>query len=168
MQGSVWESLCCVVLMDKLGNLVYSRPDLLYFYKGIVAVPTLKMVDDVLGVQKCSSQSTQFNTVVNSFMNLDKLKLSKNKCHKIHIGKANRNCPAFQVHGETMHESSAEKYLGDIFHKSGRNSDNIKTRVAKGYVRVNTILAMLQETPLGWARIKAGLKNVNQCNDVQF
>ena len=34
MQGSVWGSLCCVVLMDKLGKLVYSKPELLYYYKG--------------------------------------------------------------------------------------------------------------------------------------
>ena len=148
MQGSVWGSLCCVVLMDKLGKLVYSQPDLLYFYKGSVAVPTLQMVDDVLGVQKCSPQSTQLNTAVNSFMNLEKLKLSKNKCHKIHIGKEDRNCPDLQVHGETMHESSAEKYLGDIFHKSGKNGENIKTRIAKGYVRVNTILAIGPELKL--------------------
>ena len=30
MQGSVWGSLCCVVLMDKLGKLAYNNPDLLY------------------------------------------------------------------------------------------------------------------------------------------
>ena len=93
MRGSVWGSLCCVVLMVKLGKIVYSRPDLLYFYKGKVAVPTLQMVDDVLRVQKCSPQSTQLNTAVNSFMNLEKLKLRKNKCNKIHIGKEDRNCP---------------------------------------------------------------------------
>ena len=33
MQGTVWGSLCCVVLMEKLGKLVYSRPDLLYYYQ---------------------------------------------------------------------------------------------------------------------------------------
>ena len=31
MQGSVRGSLCCVVLMDKLGKLVYSNKDLLYY-----------------------------------------------------------------------------------------------------------------------------------------
>jgi hypothetical protein len=61
MQGSVWGSLCCVVLMDKLGKLVYSKPELLYMYKGVVEVPTLQMVDDILGVQKCSPQSVQLN-----------------------------------------------------------------------------------------------------------
>ena len=42
MQGSVWGSICCVVLMDKLGQLAYSNPDLCYFYKGIVATPLYK------------------------------------------------------------------------------------------------------------------------------
>ena len=37
MQGSVWGSLCCVVLMDKLGKLMYNKPELLYYYKGVVA-----------------------------------------------------------------------------------------------------------------------------------
>ena len=68
MQGSVWGSLCCVVLMDKLGKLVYSKPELLYLYKGIVKVPTHQMVDDILGVKKCSPQSVQLNTTVNAFM----------------------------------------------------------------------------------------------------
>ena len=30
MQRSVWGSLCCVVLMDKLGKFLYNRPELLY------------------------------------------------------------------------------------------------------------------------------------------
>ena len=32
MQGSVWGSICCVVLMDKLGKLAYKNPDILYYY----------------------------------------------------------------------------------------------------------------------------------------
>ena len=40
MQGSVWGSICCVVLMDKLGKLAYRNPDLLYFYKGMVGTPS--------------------------------------------------------------------------------------------------------------------------------
>ena len=39
VQGSGWGSICCVVLMDKLGKLAYSNPDLLYFYKGLVGRP---------------------------------------------------------------------------------------------------------------------------------
>ena len=106
-----------------------------------MAVPTLQMVDDVLGVQKCSPQSLHLNRTVNSFMDLEKLKLSKKKCHKIHIGPQDRNCPDLKVHGKMMHKSSAEKYLGNIFNKSGKNKENIETRVAKGYQRVNTIFS---------------------------
>ena len=144
MQGSVWGSLCCVVLMDKLGKLIYTRPDLLYHYKGTVAVPPLQMVDDILGIQKCSPQSEQLNTAVNSFMEYEKLTLSENKCHKVHIGKPNSNCQELKVHGRPMHESSKEKYLVDIVHKSATNKENITARVAKGYSTVNTILALLK------------------------
>ena len=68
MQGSVCESLFCVVLMDKLGKLVYSNPTLLYYYKDVVACPPLQMVDDVLGVPTFSPSSTYLNTVINIFM----------------------------------------------------------------------------------------------------
>ena len=41
MQGSLWGSLCCVVLMDKLGKMTYNNPELLYYYKGVVGTPPL-------------------------------------------------------------------------------------------------------------------------------
>ena len=50
MQGSIFGSLCCVVLMDKLAKLVYNKPDLLYMYKDLVGTPPLQMVDDVLAL----------------------------------------------------------------------------------------------------------------------
>ena len=77
MQGSVWGSICCVVLMDKLGQLAYSNPDLLYYYKGLVATPPLQMVDDILAIQKCSRKSQRINGVINTFIELEKLTLSE-------------------------------------------------------------------------------------------
>ena len=51
MQGSVWGSLCCVILMDKLGKLLYrDKPELVYYYKKLVGTPPLQMVDDILGI----------------------------------------------------------------------------------------------------------------------
>ena len=70
MQGSVWGSLCCVVLMDKLGKLAYNNPDLLYYYKGVVGTPPLQMVDDILALQKCSNKSLQMNTAINTLIDL--------------------------------------------------------------------------------------------------
>ena len=86
MQGSVWGSICCVVLMDKLGKLAYSNPMMLYYYKNLVGTPPLHMVDDVMAIQKCSNISLQVNSTINTFMYLEKLTLSKIRCHNIHIG----------------------------------------------------------------------------------
>ena len=90
MQGSVWGSICCVVLMDKLGQLAYSDPNLLYHYKDLAATPPLQMVDDVLGVQKCSKKSQRMNSMINTFMELEKFTLSEKKCHNVHVGKKSK------------------------------------------------------------------------------
>ena len=77
MQGTVWGSLCCTASMDKLGKLVYNNADLLYKYKGEVDIPSLGMVDDILSIQRCSSDSVKMNAVVNAFIESKKLTLSK-------------------------------------------------------------------------------------------
>ena len=115
------------------------------------------MVDDIIAVQKYSPQSVQINTVVNSFMDLEKLTLSKTKCHKLHTGKPSRNCKQLKVHDQVMHEASTETYLGDKINISGKNKVNIEVRVGKGFGRVKTIPTMLKEAPLGWTKVKAGL-----------
>ena len=143
--------------MDKLGKLVYSKPELLYYYKGLVEVPTLQMVDDILCIQKCSPQTVQLNSVVNTFMELEKLQLNQKKCHKIHIGKNSSCCQDLKIHGQPMKEATSDTYLGDKIHNSGNNKANIETRAAKGFGKVKTILAMLKEAPLGKARVQAGM-----------
>ena len=158
MQGSVWGSLCCVVLMDKLGKLVYSNPDLLYYYKGVVGIPPLQMVDDILSLQRCSDKSLKVNTAINTFMDLEKLSLSEKKSHNVHMGNQNQNCPSLKVQGKQMKKSSQEKYLGDFIHKSGKTKHNIEARKAKGYGIVANILAIINEVPLGHWKIDAGLR----------
>ena len=92
------------------------------------------MVDDILGIQKCSSKSLQLNAAINTFINLEKLKLSKKKCHNIHIGKDVGNCPPLKIHGSDMKNSAQEKYLGDIIDKSATCKPNIEKRKSKGMV----------------------------------
>ena len=53
MQGRVWGGLMCTTTMDKLCKLVYKDEQLLYKYKGIVDVPPLEMVDDIITASKC-------------------------------------------------------------------------------------------------------------------
>ena len=158
MQGSVWGSLMCTTSMDKLAQTVYENEDLVYWYKGVVAVPPICMVDDILAVQNCSKKSVKINAVTNAFIELKKLKFSQSKCGKVHIGKQSTVCPQLKIHGEAMKESNKEKYLGDQISSSGKIKATIEDRTAKGYGIVSDILAILDEIPLGSYRLDMGLK----------
>ena len=133
MQGSVWGSLLCTTSMDKLGQMFYENEELLYWYKGNVAVPPLCMVDDVLAVQTCSQASVKVNAVINQFIELKKLTLSDKKCSKIHVGKSSDSWPA-----------KIKETIGD--------------RKSKGYGIVSEIPAILNEIPLGIYKLEMGLK----------
>ena len=158
MQGSVFGSLGCVVLMDKLGQQLYSKPDKLFYYKGVVPTPPLQMVDDILGIQTCSKKSVHLNNTINTFIELEKLNLSDKKCHNVHIGKNEHKCHDLRVHTGKMTNAKQEKYLGDIIHKSGMLRHTVEARVAKGYGAVSTILAIVSEIPLGHWKLQAGLQ----------
>ena len=161
MQGTVWASLCCTTSMEKLGKHVYAHEDLVYKYKENVDIPCLGMIDDILVIQNCSNNSVKINSVVNAFVETKKLRLSKEKCHKIHIQKNNKheeNCKKLKVHNDTMKESDRVKYLGDILDKSGKVRNTINDRRNKGFGMVAEILAIISEIPLGQHRIEIGLK----------
>ena len=144
--------------MDKLGKLAYSNPDLLYYYKGVVGTPPLQMVDDIMAIQKCSSKSMKLNAAVNTFIELEKMTLSKKKSHNVHIGKQTKDCPSLKVHGEKMDNSNQERYLGDVVDKSGKIKPNIEARKAKGFGILSNILSIVNEVPLGHWKTEAGLK----------
>ena len=99
LQGSVWGSIFCTTSIDKLGQIAYENEDLLYMYKGQVAVPPISMVDDILCITKCSD-SAKINTTVKAFVETKKLTLSKSKCNRIHIGKNVEPCPELKTHNE--------------------------------------------------------------------
>ena len=115
------------------------------------------MVDDVLCVAKCSSEAVKCNATVNSFMELNKLKLASKKCAKIHIGKKSNNCPPYKIHEESLKESYAEKYLGDIICEKGTLDETIKQRKLKGYSYISEIRALLSDMPFGHRRVQVGL-----------
>ena len=162
MQGTVWGSLLCTGTMDKLGQLVYKNPDLVYKYKGVVETPSLGMVDDILSIQKCSNDTVKMNAVINSFVEGKKLKLSGKKCHRIHVqNKKTKNhpkCKDLKVHEEPMKNSTQEKYLGDVINSNGTIRETIEDRKNKGFGIVNEIIALLDEIPLGRFKMEIGLK----------
>ena len=111
MQGGVFGSLQCTTSIDKLAKEVYSRPELLYRYKGIAAVPPLLMVDDILTISECSPTALAMSSTVNTFIESKKLKLSHEKCIAIHVGKHKGSCRDLKVHKETMPRGESSKYL---------------------------------------------------------
>ena len=115
------------------------------------------MVDDILGIQRCSSKSLQLNSTINTFINLEKLTLSSKKCHNIHIGTDNGNCPNLTIHGNKMENTKQETYLGDLIDKSGSCRPNIEKRRGRGYGITTNILAIVDEVPLAHWKVQAGL-----------
>ena len=75
------------------------------------------MVDDVMAIQTCSEKSLRINKTINTFMDMEKLSLSRKKCSNIHIGNNKKECPALKVDDQKMKESKLETYLGDIIEK---------------------------------------------------
>ena len=157
MQGSVWGSLFCTTTMDKLGQISYKDENMIYKYKGLVAVPSICMVDDIMSIQKCSD-SGKTNAVINAFIEMKKLRLSHKKCSRIHIGKHTIECPELKVHEHRMKNSSQEKYLGDLLDQSGSIKPTIQDRVSKAWGIISEIKAILTEIPLGKYRLEMGLK----------
>ena len=169
MQGSIWGSLFCVVMMDKLGKLMYNeKPELLFYYKGIVGTPPLQMIDDILGIQKCSNKSLQLNSVINTFINLEKLKLSSAKSQNVHIGKSKTECHKLKVHGSIMKCSNQQTYLGDIIDKTGKQRPNIEKRKQKGFGIIANILAIINEIPLAHLKIEAERSSIHKWYIIQF
>ena len=79
------------------------------------------MVDDILSISKCSSSTVVANATINSFMELNKLKLSQKKCGKIHIGRKCDDYPQLFVHKDIMKDAHEERYLGDTISEKRAN-----------------------------------------------
>lgn len=160
MQGTVWGTPSCVTTLDPLAEKAYNDPTLTYKYKGSVAIPPLMMVDDVVTLSNCGTDSVIMNSTVNAFINTKKLKLSTKKCSIIHIQKERKTkgCLNLKVNGAAMNKSKSEKYLGDYITTEGTIKATIKDRINKSNDTINYISAILMDVPLGSAKIGIGLK----------
>ena len=148
----MWGSLLCTCTIDKLGKHAYELPELLYKYKG-VPIPLLGMVDDILTVTDVENTATM-NKLVNTFIEKKKLKLSKYKCFRIHIGKGHEECPQLIVHQDIMKTSEREKYMGDTIDQTGTIQATIDKRKSKGDGIIAEILSIVNEIPLENIRMK--------------
>ena len=140
---------------DKVGKLCTERGEHLYKYKDLVNIVPLAMVDDLLGIAPCNFKSVALNSFINTQIEMKRLKLhtpdadGKTKCHKIHVGKRNENCPSLQVHGTAMKTVFSDVYLGDEISADGTNTLNIKRRVSKGEGIICQLMTLLEKTSIG-------------------
>ena len=133
MQGSVWGSLKCTSVMDRLNKIMLSKEGLQYNYRGDENIPigVMSMVDDTLQVQECGTKSVSCNSVVNSYVETQRLTFSTDKSLQMNIGKhtnCKQKCPQLKVHNTNMKHSDATKYLGNIVTSKGVVSATVQDR----------------------------------------
>ena len=161
LQGSVFGPIKCSVQVDTLGRDCLSRDVGLYRYKNVISVPPLAMIDDILGITRCNEEATELNSNVNVKIETKKLRLSHDKCYKIHISKKSlkaRKCEIdLKVHDNVMKTASEAKYLGDVLNEEGNLNSTILERSQKGIGIVSQISSMLNSISLGFYYLEIAL-----------
>ena len=170
LQGDVFGPLECSVLIDTFGKECMDQEKYLYMYKNEVGIPPLAMIDDLVTIAHCGTESVVMNSYLNAKSSIKKLQFGMGKCHKLHVGKERKSCPDLfldewkvkiveetgyitlqdvQENDHIVEEVSDEKYLGDIISKDGRNIKNIKARAAKANGSINQIMEILENVCFG-------------------
>ena len=172
MQGEVLAPLECSVSVDTFGKECQKEEKYLYYYRDLVGVPSLSMVDDVVNISECGVESVALNAYINAKSNTKKFQFGKDKCHKLHIGCNKDSCPELFLDTWIIEEttelntgkkvlndvvsddysienSDEERYLGDLITSDGRNTKNLAARRAKGVGIVDKILTILNDVFFG-------------------
>ena len=172
MQGEVTGPGQCSNQVDTLGKECLEDDKHLYEYKGGLGVPPLGMVDDVIAVSKCGLESVEMNAYLNQKTSIKKLQFGPDKCHQLHVGKANVCCPDLYIDEWKLEKKdelktgvenlvdilvdqhkienvTQEKYLGDIITTDGKNTKNIEAREAKAQGIIKQIKTILEEMVFG-------------------
>ena len=102
MQGTIWGSLKCTTKMDTLNKNMKEYKNLHYNYKEDknIAIGELGMVDDTLALSECGNKAIRKNSVVNSFVESQRLTLSTEKSVVVHIEKKNLNVKPHAPHSK--------------------------------------------------------------------
>ena len=162
-QGGTWGPILCSNSIDTLGKQIWKTDEMIYMYKKTVRILPLAMVDDIMAVSLCGTNSLLLNTYINTKIELKKLRFhtpdkeGKTKCHKLHIGKEKRFCPHLKVHGSLMENVDSDEYLGDVISKDGKNRNNIQKRITRGYGIITEIMKILEQTSHGYYYIEIAL-----------
>ena len=87
MQGDVLAPLMSSLQVDTIGKECIEEGKHLYFYKNIVPIPPLGLVDDLFTISTCGYKTNLLNKFINKKSAEKKLQFGASKCVKIHVGK---------------------------------------------------------------------------------
>ena len=150
--------LKCSVSIDTIGKeCLENVHPVLYKYKNCTSVPPLSLIDDVITVSSCSSDSVRMNATIQAKIQGKQLELGQKKCFQMHIGRNSGYCPSLTVHNKEMFTTNREKYLGEILSSSGKIDNNVLERYNKGVGIVNDILGLLKEVSFGYHHFSMAL-----------
>ena len=152
LQGSVFGPIKCCVQIDTLGRDCLAQDKCLYNYKNMVSVPPLALIDDIVSITKCDADAIEANAVVNMKIESKKLRLSKDKCAQLHVGKNNLDkCDTnLKVHEDPMKRVHDGAYLGDIISDDGTIDKLIESRRQKGIGICSQVVGILSSVSLGF------------------
>ena len=147
MQGDTWSSAMASSQVDSFGKeMLEEESSFIYKYLGVVPVPILGMVDDIIGVAEAGYKTEQLNAFINVKTADKDLQFGTNKCKAMIVSKRKPyryEAPALTVdiwnlehkeNGDTkesfmgkeiVKEENSLKYLGHVISKKGGNIENI-------------------------------------------
>ena len=174
MQGDVLSPLISSIQVDTIGKECLENKKHLYYFKNIVPIPPLGMIDDLLTISECGDKTKLINEYINFKTGSKRLQFGTSKCIKMHIGKTNSETLCQELYvgewknemqydpqtGESkmneyfagnvkMQTTKEQKYLGDILSSDGTHTKNVQERRNKGYGIINQILQILESTYFG-------------------
>jgi hypothetical protein len=174
MQGDVLAPLISSLQVDTFGKECLEEKKHLFYFKDIVPVGPLGMVDDLLTISECGFKTNLMNQFINFKTGTKRLQFGTTKCIKMHIGKTRSEilCKDLVVGGwkvevdtdpvtggstqsdvfqgnPKMECKSEQLYLGDLIAADGTHSKNVKLRSSKGLGAISQIMQILESTYFG-------------------
>ena len=136
--------------MDTLGRDALQTGKGIFKYKDTIDIPSLAMIDDVMGMAHCGDASIELNAIINAKMESKKLRLGEDKCFKLHICKKGGKCnQILKVHEANMKDASTVTYLGDVVSDAGTIDATIDQRGQKAEGITTQIASILSSISLG-------------------
>ena len=88
MQGDVLAPLISSLQVDTFGKECMEEKKHLFYFKDIVPIGPLGMVDELLTISECDVKTTLMNQFIYVKTGTKRLQFGTTKCTKMHIGKS--------------------------------------------------------------------------------